>query len=1163
MTARLDARPSTRLVRASRDYRLARPEELPLETRHTLERSMPEGQLAGVLVSRAGGLADRAVDQAGAALFGRLAEPSDAVEAGLAAADLVGPVLDGVLEIESDAGWVSGPSAYRVLGLTVPTVGDDGCSVASVTALRRAARFSGRDVTSAWVRLYCSGRLPMSPAWADQVRVAGGVERFATSGAGRALRRHWSGPGSDDAKGWLIWRHLDPSRRRAVSWGEKLYVGVRPDDVPAAVAAVAVIGGELGLPAFKIAAQPIGLRRSDKIVLYCQDAAHRDKIGQRLARALDGADPQPVPFTSALVALWARVVGQRPARPCRSAGRRGRAELAYVAMPAARRVARRRRRQTRAGPGAARVRARPPRGRGRRPTHVHSLRRSLGCGMSTLTEPFVLPTDLVLVEPGSLPPSLRDAVGEDEVALTRPRGRSTSGVVDRSIADLLEEFREPRTIVDAVLRFARSRDLDPEQALADTYPALRRCLGERFLVPADGERTIEPLSKPGDLVGDATVLACIQVLEDVELHRGELADGTAVAIKVVRSTRARAAATTEREATLLSHLAADPTPRLLSSGDLDGRQYLVIEWREGLPVTSAAQLADDAGRLELARAVVVAYERLHARGVVHGDVHPGNTVVGPDGVVTLLDLGLARRVDGGEPARAPRGGILSYLDPEYAAGQRAGHAPQATIAGELFSVATLVYEVLAGAHRVDLGVDESEALRRLAEDEADVTAALGSYGPVAGIVQAMVGLDAAARPSLGDLASALESVATQSARPAVASRVPSRTAAAAGLDRLVDRVVARLGADGPMLDAELPAPTASVFYGAAGIAYGLLRIAIAREDADLLEAARLWCDRALIEAGRPEGFVAPGLQIDESITGLISPYHRESGVHLVRALVAYAAGDLMTAANAAMDFVTSSHPLAGEPELTLGLSGTVLGAAMLVDALGADGELDLSMVRALGDEALASAWRDLDLLGPVADGPLVQPGIAHGWAGVALAALRWRRSTGSALPTRLVGRLDELADLALPAGRGLVWPWVIDPHRSGPPQTMTGWCSGSAGYAQLWLAAASDLGGDRWFSFAERAGLAVIDAPADAGMLCCGAGGQAYALLALHRATSDDRWLRAATQLATRAAARASVGTSDLRDSLFKGELGVAVLAAELTDPRWSSMPFVDAWVGG
>ena len=623
--------------------------------------------------------------------------------------------------------------------------------------------------------------------------------------------------------------------------------------------------------------------------------------------------------------------------------------------------------------------------------------------MSTLTEPFVLPTDLVLVEPGSLPPSLRDAVGEDEVALTRPRGRSTSGVVDRSIADLLEEFREPRTIVDAVLRFARARDLDPEQALADTYPALRRCLGERFLVPADGERTIEPLSKPGDLVGDATVLSCIQVLEDVELHRGELADGTAVAIKVVRSTRARGSATTAREAALLTHLAGDPSPRLLSSGDLDGRQYLVIEWREGLPVTSAAQLADDAGRLELARAVVAAYERLHSRGVVHGDVHPGNTVVGPDGVVTLLDLGLARRIDGGEPARAPRGGILSYLDPEYAAGQRAGHAPQATVASELFSVATLVYEVLARKHRMDLGVDESEALRRLAEDEAEVAPALGAYGPVAHVVQAMVGLDAAARPSLGDLATALDSVATPAAVPAVPASVSPRPDAS-GLDRLVDRVVARLGADGPMLDAGLPAPTASVFYGAAGIAYGLLRIAIAREDADLLEAARLWCDRALIEAGRPEGFVAPELQIDESITGLTTPYHRESGVHLVRALVAYAAGDLMTAANAAVDFVSSSRPLVGAPELTLGLSGTVLGAAMLIDALDVDSELDLSMVRALGDEALDAAWRDLDLLGPVAAGSLVQPGLAHGWAGVALAALRWRRSTGAALPSRLVGK---------------------------------------------------------------------------------------------------------------------------------------------------------------
>jgi hypothetical protein len=77
-------------------------------------------------------------------------------------------------------------------------------------------------------------------------------------------------------------------------------------------------------------------------------------------------------------------------------------------------------------------------------------------------------------------------------------------------------------------------------------------------------------------------------------------------------------------------------------------------------------------------------------------------------------------------------------------------------------------------------------------------------------------------------------------------------------------------------------------------------------------------------------------------------------------------------------------------------------------------------------------------------------------------------------------------------------------------------------------------------------------------MLCCGAGGQAYAMLTLYRSTSDPRWLQSAHELASRAASRANVGSAHLRDSLFKGEAGVALLAAELVDPMNSAMPFVN-----
>ena len=65
-------------------------------------------------------------------------------------------------------------------------------------------------------------------------------------------------------------------------------------------------------------------------------------------------------------------------------------------------------------------------------------------------------------------------------------------------------------------------------------------------------------------------------------------------------------------------------------------------------------------------------------------------------------------------------------------------------------------------------------------------------------------------------------------------------------------------------------------------------------------------------------------------------------------------------------------------------------------------------------------------------------------------------------------------------------------------------------------------------------------------------------MLELYRHTGERRWLTAATELAVRAAADATVAPADgyMTGSLHKGELGIAVLAADLTRPEIASMPF-------
>ena len=112
----------------------------------------------------------------------------------------------------------------------------------------------------------------------------------------------------------------------------------------------------------------------------------------------------------------------------------------------------------------------------------------------------------------------------------------------------------------------------------------------------------------------------------------------------------------EREARLLAALNHPHIAAIYAVEPVDGMSGLILELVEG--PTLADRLAS--GRcsldetLRIARQIADALDAAHEKGIVHRDLKPGNIKITPDGVVKVLDFGLAKVVESPAASQYPR-----------------------------------------------------------------------------------------------------------------------------------------------------------------------------------------------------------------------------------------------------------------------------------------------------------------------------------------------------------------------------------------------------------------------------------------------------------------------------------------------------------------------------
>ncbi|MEO6212358.1 MAG: protein kinase [Vicinamibacterales bacterium] len=193
----------------------------------------------------------------------------------------------------------------------------------------------------------------------------------------------------------------------------------------------------------------------------------------------------------------------------------------------------------------------------------------------------------------------------------------------------------------------------------------------------------------------------------------------------------------EREARVLASLSHPNIAGIFGIEDAtgtDGRTpVLVLEFVDGQTLADrigAGRIAVDDG-IAIALQVAEALEAAHDRGIIHRDLKPANVQVTRDGVVKVLDFGLAKALDAdttgshADPAQSPTltsastqlgmiMGTAAYMAPEQARGKSADRR------ADIWAFGALLFELLTGT-RAFPGETVSDTLAAILTTEPEWT----------------------------------------------------------------------------------------------------------------------------------------------------------------------------------------------------------------------------------------------------------------------------------------------------------------------------------------------------------------------------------------------------------------------------------------------------------
>lgn len=174
----------------------------------------------------------------------------------------------------------------------------------------------------------------------------------------------------------------------------------------------------------------------------------------------------------------------------------------------------------------------------------------------------------------------------------------------------------------------------------------------------------------------------------------------------------------KREAKTLSELSHPNIIKILDFGEIDNRQFLLMEFMDGIPLDD--YIKNKVGPINeedthyIINQIISAVEMAHANGIIHRDIKPSNVLIDKNKNIKLIDFGIAKEMLSSDINKTKVGrmiGTVPYMSPEQVRG-----LSNINIETDIYSLGVLLHQMISGKPPYDTKLSEFEIIKKIAEE---------------------------------------------------------------------------------------------------------------------------------------------------------------------------------------------------------------------------------------------------------------------------------------------------------------------------------------------------------------------------------------------------------------------------------------------------------------